>query len=92
MSTKTIKNVFKSNCSNTFNAVNHNEESPSEIIRDSTTKLFPGEFPYCGKCILYSEPGVCPIANVLVDNTSDGTGCVLRGVYQKKHITQESAM
>lgn len=85
-------NEFKSDCSDAFIAVNHCEASLLEISRDCAIMLFPGEFPFCGNCIHYSGPGVCPVANVPVDSSSDGAGCVLSGVYQKKHITEESSM
>lgn len=45
--------------------------------------LHLGEFPYCGNCIHFCGSQVCPISNVLIDATSDGTKCVWRGVYQK---------
>lgn len=51
--------------------------------------LLPGEFPYCGNCIHFCGPQVCPISNVLIDATSDGTKCVWRGVYQKKGNVNE---
>ena len=58
----------------------------------SSSKLFPGEFPFCGNCIHYSGPKVCPVSGVSVNHTSDGTGCVMTGVYQKRTCNQDSIM
>ena len=58
----------------------------------SSSKLFPGEFPFCGNCIHYSGTKVCPVSGVSVNFTSDGTGCVMTGVYQKKTCAKDSVM
>ena len=92
MNTQDLKIVFKPNSSNDFTTVNHLNVLQPEISMNCNTKLFPGEFPFCGNCIHYSGPRVCPVAGVSVDHTSDGTGCVMIGVYQKKTCTKDSVM
>lgn len=84
--------VFKSNYSKEFPTVNHHETLPQKTSMDCNTKLFPGEFPFCGNCIHYPGSKVCPVSNVSVDSTSDGTGCVMTGVYQKKSNTKNFVM
>ena len=71
--------------------VNGLEKRQFDTNGDCSSKLYPGEFPYCGNCIHYSGPRVCPVSNVSIDSTSDGTDCVLSGVYRKKHVGQEAA-
>ena len=92
METNNSKIAFVANCSNVFTKVNHFETMPLKISGDYDAKLYPGEFPYCGNCIHYSGPKVCPVAGVYVNHTSDGTGCVMTGVYQKKTCTKDSVM
>lgn len=92
MNSKTIKNVFKPICFDDLTTINHYETMPQKTSMDCKTYLFPGEFPFCGNCIHYSGPKVCPVAGVYVNHTSDGTGCVMTGVYQKKTCTKDSVM
>ena len=92
MSTQDLKIEFKPNSSNNFTTVNHSKTLQPEIRRNCNTKLFPGEFPFCCNCMQYSGPKVCPVVGVSVDHTSDGTGCVMAGVYQKKTCTKDSVM
>ena len=92
MNSQDLKIVFKPSYSNDFTTVNHSKTLQPEISRNCNTKLFPGEFPYCGNCIHYSGPKVCPVSGVSVNFTSDGTGCVMTGVYQKKTCAKDSVM
>jgi hypothetical protein len=92
MSCKISNIVFKSNYSKDFPTVNHHEILPQKTSMDCNTNLLPGEFPFCGNCIHYPGPKVCPVANVSVDSTTDGTGCVMTGVYKKRLYTKDSVI
>jgi hypothetical protein len=92
MNTKNLEVAFKTNCSNNFTKVDQYEAIPRKTSMNCNTNLFPGEFPFCGNCIHYSGPKVCPVARVSVDSTSDGTGCVMTGVYQKKSNAMDYVM
>lgn len=92
MNIKKSKVAFKTNCSNDFTKVDQYEAIPQKTSRDYVTNLYPGEFPFCSNCIHYPGPKVCPIANVSVDSATDGTGCVMTGVYKKRLYTKDSVI
>ena len=92
MSIKSLKIVIKPDFPNYYTTVNHHETLPQRSSMDCNTNLYPGEFPFCGNCIHYPGPKVCPVARVSVDSTSDGTGCVMTGAYQKKSNAMDSVM
>lgn len=89
---KNFKISCKHNSSNDFTTINHHETLPQKTSIDCNTNLYPGEFPYCGNCIHYPGSKVCPVAKVSVDSTSDGSGCVTSGAYQKKSYTKNFVM
>lgn len=89
---KNFKISCKHNSSNDFTKVNRHETLSQKTSLDSDTYLYPGEFPFCGNCIHYPGSKVCPIARVSVDSTSDGTGCIMIGVYKKKSNAIDSVM
>lgn len=92
MSAKNLEVAFKTNCSNDFTKVDQYEAIPRKTIRDYITNLYPGEFPFCDNCIHYPGPKVCPVARVPVNSTSEGSGCVMTGVYKKKLNTKDSVI